>query len=97
VLLNVPSEDLDVYVPDAPNLDIAPADVDTEEQDPVSSVRVSSASPTSPSVIYISAPVAAISEPITEVDSVLSPTIPAAISVFVGARALPQAFKHCLS
>ncbi|KAJ7366374.1 hypothetical protein DFH08DRAFT_797363 [Mycena albidolilacea] len=54
-LLNVPSEDLDVCVPDAPNLDIEPADVDTEEQDPVSSV---------------SAPVAAISEPITEVDSV---------------------------
>jgi hypothetical protein len=97
VLLNVPSEDLDVYVPDTPNLDIAPADVDTEEQDPVSSVRVSSPSLTSPSVVYVSAPVAAISEPITEVDSVLSPTIPAAISVFVGARALPQAFKHCLS
>ncbi|KAJ7366377.1 hypothetical protein DFH08DRAFT_929291 [Mycena albidolilacea] len=68
--LNVSSEDLDVCVPDAPNLDIEPADVDTEEQDPVSSVRVSSPSPTSPSVVHVFAPVVATPEPVTEVDSV---------------------------
>ncbi|KAJ7872124.1 hypothetical protein B0H14DRAFT_192861 [Mycena olivaceomarginata] len=66
--LNVPSEDLDVLTP--PTSISSPRTSIPKSRTPVSSVRVSSPSPTSPSVLHVSAPVVAIPEPVTEVDSV---------------------------